>query len=128
MKSSKNRLVQWTAGVLLAAAIGVPCAYAQQQSDSGATASAPAPTSTPAQNRRAIRKADRLLSKQVRVALVRVKGLDSGRIVVIARSGDVTLGGSVPEAGQIALAHAAAQGVSGVHSVTDSLSVQAAGQ
>lgn len=126
MKSNKNRLAQWTAGVLLAAALGAQAAYAQPQGDSAVTASAP--TMTPAQNRRAIRKADRLLAKQVRRALVRVKGLDSTQIVVIARGGDVTLGGSVPEAGQIALAHTAAQGVSGVRSVSDSLSVKAPGQ
>jgi hyperosmotically inducible periplasmic protein len=128
MKSNKNRLAQWTAGVLLAAAIGAPSAYAQPQGDSGVAASAPAPAMTPAQNRRAIRKADHLLAKQVRRALVHVKGLDSTQVVVVAHGGDVTLGGSVPEAGQIALAHTAAQGVSGVHSVRDSLSVKAPGQ
>lgn len=128
MKSNKNRLAQWTAGVLLAAAIGIPAAHAQPQGDSGVTASAPAPAMTPAQNRRAMRKADRLLAKQVRRALVHVKGLDSTRIVVIARGGDVTLGGSVPEAGQIGLAHTAAQGVSGVRSVSDSLNLKAQGQ
>ena len=130
MKSNKNRLAQWTAGVLLAAALGAPAAHAQPQGDSGVAASAPAPAPamTPAQNRRAIRKADHLLAKQVRRALVHVKGLDSTQVVVVAHGGDVTLGGSVPEAGQIALAHAAAQGVSGVRSVRDSLSVKAPGQ
>ncbi|WP_296663621.1 BON domain-containing protein [Paraburkholderia sp.] len=128
MKANKNKLAQWTAGVLLAAAIGTPGAHAQPQpqGDSGMTASVPA--ATPAQTRRATRKADRLLAKQVRRALVRVKGLDSSRIVVIARGGDVTLGGSVPEAEQTGVAHAAAAGVSGVRNVTDNLSVKAPGQ
>lgn len=126
MKSDMNRMVQWTAGALIAAAIGTTSAYAQQPGDSGVAASAPATSA--AQSRRAIHKADRLLAKQVRRALVRVKGLDSSRIVVIARSGDVTLGGSVPEAGQTGLALAAARGVSGVSNVSSSLGVKAAGQ
>lgn len=125
----KNRLVRWTAGALFVTAIGAfgaLGAYAQPQGGSDVIASAPA--TTPAQSKGAIRKADRLLAKQVRQALVRVKGLDSGRIDVIARSGKITLGGSVPEAGQIDLAIASAKGASGVSDVTNSLSVKAPGQ
>lgn len=121
----KNRFSPWAVSVLLAAAIGTPCAYAQPLEDAGVTGSASA---TPAQNSKAIRKADRRLAKQVRSALVQVKGLNSERIVVSARSGSVTLGGSVPEAAQSGLAVAAAKAVSGVSNVTDSLTVKAPGQ
>ena len=122
----KNRFSPWAVSVLLAAAIGTPCAHAQPLEDAGVTGSASA--ATPAQNSKAIRKADRRLAKQVRHALVQVKGLDSERIVVSARSGSVTLGGSVPEAAQSGLAVAAAKAVSGVSNVTDSLTVKAPGQ
>lgn len=133
MKVKNDKVVRWTAWALLAAAMGVfggPGAYAQIPAPAGSdvTASGATAAATPAQNRRAIRKADRLLAKQVRQALVHVKGLDSGRVVVVARSGAVTLGGSVPEAGQIDLAIAAAKGVRGVVDVTNGLSVKAAGQ
>ena len=122
----KYSVTPWAAYLLLAAAIGTPCAYAQPQEGSGVTGSTLA--ATPERSSKSIRKADRQLAKQVRHALVQVKGLDSERIVVIARSGSVTLGGSVPEAAQSGLAVTAAKGVSGVSNVTDSLSVKAPGQ
>ncbi|SDC80133.1 BON domain-containing protein [Paraburkholderia lycopersici] len=128
MSVKMKRLDLWMAAALLAAIIGVPGAYAQSQGDSGVAASAPAAVSAPAQSRKEKRRADRALAKTVRRALVRVKGLDSGRIVVIAQGGAVTLGGSVPDAGQIDVAVAAAKGVNGVRDVTSSLSVKAPGQ
>jgi hyperosmotically inducible protein len=73
------------------------------------------------------RKANRLLSKQVRTALAKVKGLDSGDIVVIAKGSVVTLGGSVPDASQMPLAVTAAQGVQGVTEVHNTLSIKARG-
>ncbi|CAB3788579.1 hypothetical protein LMG28688_02716 [Paraburkholderia caffeinitolerans] len=121
-----NRLVRWSAGLLLAATIGAHGAHAQPAFGSGVAASSPA--MIPAQTKREMRKADRLLAKQVRRELVRVKGLDSSRIVAVARGGQITLGGSVPEADQIGLAMEAAKHVSGVSEVTNSLNVKAPGQ
>lgn len=66
--------------------------------------------------------------KQVRSALVRVKGLDSGSVVVVANGSVVTLGGSVPDASQIPTAVSAAQGVKGVSEVHNSLTIKARGQ
>lgn len=71
-----------------------------------------------------IRKASHLLEKQVRRALVRVKGLDSTNMVVVARGGVVTLSGSVPDASQIPLAVSGSQHVSGVTEAHDSLQVR----
>jgi hyperosmotically inducible periplasmic protein len=76
---------------------------------------------------KAIRKANRLLSKQVHRVLVKIKGLDSSAIVVIAKGSVITLGGSVPDASQIPLAVSAAQGVQGVSQVHNSLAIKQPG-
>lgn len=98
-----------------------------QDPSSGAAASAPAMSSAPP-SAKAMRKANRLLSKSVQRALVKVKALDSSNIVVSARNGAILLGGTVPEADQIPMAVTAAQGVSGVQSVQNALRVRAVGQ
>ena len=67
--------------------------------------------------------ANHQLGHQVRSALSKTKGLDVSHIAVRARGGVVTLTGSVPAEGQIALAGDAAKGVAGVTSVTNKLSV-----
>ena len=106
--------------------LGTASAWAQDQS-SGAMASAPAMSST-AQSPKAMRKANRLLQKNVQRTLVKVKGLDSSNIVVSAKNGAILLGGTVPEADQMQLAVTAAQGVNGVQSVQNALRVRAVGQ
>jgi hyperosmotically inducible periplasmic protein len=106
--------------------LGTASAWAQDQS-SDAAASAPAMSST-AQSPKAMRKANRLLSKNVQRALVKVKGLDTSNVVVSAKNGAILLGGTVPEADQIQLAVTTAQGVSGVTSVQNALRVRAIGQ
>jgi hyperosmotically inducible periplasmic protein len=106
--------------------LGMASAWAQDQG-SGAAANAPAMASTP-QGYKAVRKANRLLSKNVLRALVKVKGMDSTNIVVSAKNGAILLGGTVPEGDQIQMAVAAAEGVSGVRSVQNALRVNAIGQ
>lgn len=117
----KQTLIKWSVGACVV--LGMTAAYAQ----AGSTGAA-APAASPAQSAKQIRKANRLLAKQVRSALVRVKGLDSSDVVVIAKGSAVTLGGSVPEASQIPLAASAARGVPGVSEVNDALTVKAPGQ
>ncbi|MFP6562050.1 BON domain-containing protein [Paraburkholderia sp. B3] len=97
-------------------ALGATSAYAQG-SETAASAG-------PAPSAKQIRKANHLLEKQIRRALVHVKGLDSTNVVVVARGGVVTLGGSVPDASQIPLAMSGAQRVSGVTEVRNSLQVR----
>ena len=87
--------------------------YAQA---SDAAPAAPAATSSKAANR--------ALVKQVRKALARAKGLEPTRIYTKAVDGVVTLTGSVPEQGQIDIATQAAQGVQGVTSVQNKLTVR----
>jgi len=96
-------------------------AYAQA-SDAAPAAASAAPTA------KQTRAANRSLSRKVRSALAKTNGLSVSNITVRARGGDVTLQGSVPEAGQIAIATQAAQGVAGVNSVKSALTVRAEGQ
>ena len=73
------------AGALVVLAMS--SAYAQgSQSDAAVSQSS---SSVP--SAKAVRKADRLLAKDVRHTLVRVKDLDSSRMVVFAKNGVVTL-------------------------------------
>jgi hyperosmotically inducible periplasmic protein len=118
----KQSLVKWAVGALTV--LSMSAAYAQA-SDTEATASA---TMSPAPTAKEMRKANRLMSKRVRQALVKVKGLDSSAIVVIAKGDKITLGGSVPDASQIPLAVNAAQGVQGVSDVRNTLSIKQPGQ
>ncbi|WP_091784591.1 BON domain-containing protein [Paraburkholderia steynii] len=80
------------------------------------TASGPSAKVTHAENRR--------LQKAVVRSLSHTKGVSSGNILVVARSGVVTLAGSVPDAAQIALAVNAARRVDGVKEVKETLAVR----
>ncbi|HZZ02747.1 BON domain-containing protein [Paraburkholderia sp.] len=72
-----------------------------------------------------MRKADRKLSADVRHALGKTRGIDVTNIFVRARSGAITLTGSVPDSAQISKAEEVARGVAGVTSVTSKISMQA---
>jgi osmotically-inducible protein OsmY len=96
-------------------------AYAQTD------ASAPA-AATSAPTAKQTKQANRALQRKVRSTLARTKGLSMSNLTVRARGGDVTLQGSVPDAGQIPIATQAAQGVAGVNSVKSALTVRAEGQ
>jgi hyperosmotically inducible periplasmic protein len=93
---------------------------AHAQASDAMTASAPAAPSAKA-GKKQVRAANRTLAKAVRKALYSTKGLVASNITVLARSGVVTLNGTVPEQGQIDLAGQAAQGVSGVTSVKNNV-------
>lgn len=97
-------------------------AYAQS---SDATA---APATTAAPSAKSTKAANRALQRSVRKTLSRTKGLSVNNITVRARSGAVTLEGSVPEQPQVDLATQAAQGVPGVTSVKNALTIRAIGQ
>ena len=115
-------LIKWAVGAFVV--FGTVAAYAQ----SSDTASTNAATENPAPSAKQVRKANRLLAKQVRSALVRVKGLDSSGITPIVKGSVVTLGGSVPDASQMPLAVSAAQGVAGVSEVHNSLTIKTPGE
>jgi hyperosmotically inducible periplasmic protein len=77
---------------------------------------------------KAMRKTDRTLARKVRGALAKSEGISVANVVVRARSGAVTLEGTVPEEDQIGQAVQIAQGVAGVTSVKNALSIRPVGQ
>jgi hyperosmotically inducible protein len=95
-------------------------AFAQSSDATSNAVAAPSAAQAKASNR--------ALQKSVRHTLARTKGLDLTNIKVRARSGAVTLEGSVPELPQSDLAAQAAGGVAGVTSVKNALTVRAVGQ
>ncbi|MFM0167771.1 BON domain-containing protein [Paraburkholderia sediminicola] len=76
---------------------------------------------------KAIRQANRALSKKVLVALSK-NGVTTSRLNVIAKGGAVTLAGSVTDSTQIDKAGQIAKGVPGVTSVKNSLTLKEVGQ
>lgn len=120
MQSIKS--IRGVAGALLMA--GTVLGHAQAGT---ADAGSAVPASASGANKTAVRAENRRLQKDVLRNLSTTKGLNMSNIVVVARSGIVTLGGSVPEAGQIELAVAAARGVGGVAEVKSNLVVRPEG-
>jgi osmotically-inducible protein OsmY len=82
-----------------------------------------APVRPYASDAKAAKTADRALQKSVIRALSRTKGLRATTITVRARNGVVTLEGTVPEQSQMGLATQAAEGVEGVTSVMNALTL-----
>ncbi|RDJ99870.1 BON domain-containing protein [Paraburkholderia lacunae] len=99
-------------------------AYAQS-SDAAAPAAASAMSAKPS---KADKAANRALGRKVRSTLSKTKGLSVANITVRARGGAVTLEGTVPEQPQVDLATQAAQGVAGVTSVKNALTIRPIGQ
>ncbi|MFM0594332.1 MULTISPECIES: BON domain-containing protein [Paraburkholderia] len=99
-------------------------AYAQS---SDAMAAAPMAASS-APSAKQAKAANRALGRKVRSVLAKTKGLSVNNITVRARGGAVTLAGSVPEQQQVDLATTAAQGVAGVTSVKNALTIRPVGQ
>lgn len=96
-------------------------AYAQS-SDAIATADTAATS-----NAKSIRASNRALQRSVRRALSKIKGLSIANVTVQARGGAVTLAGSVPEQSQIDLVTQTAQGVAGVTSVKNAVTIRPVG-
>jgi hyperosmotically inducible periplasmic protein len=88
---------------------------------SGSDTTKPATQAT--QATQATKAADRALQKRVVQALSTIRGLRAMGITVRARNGAVTLEGWVPEQAQIELAGKTAQGVNGVTSVDNALTL-----
>ena len=110
---------------LIACAATSVSSLAQSSSDtSNATVNAVSASDSVASSPKAIRAANRALTKQVLKTLSRTRQLDSSRIFVKARNGNVTLSGTVPEADQMPLAMSATQRVAGVSSVSNMLRLQ----
>jgi osmotically-inducible protein OsmY len=70
------------------------------------------------------RAANRALRRKVYAAIVKHKEIEAGDISVVAKGGAVTLNGTVVDASQIDAVAEIAQGVPGVTSVTNKLTVK----
>ncbi|WP_167282639.1 BON domain-containing protein [Paraburkholderia sp. Cy-641] len=77
---------------------------------------------------RGLKRADHALAKSVQRALGKTRGIDASRVFVRARSGVVTLTGTVPSAEQIPRVVQVVEGVAGVHAVVNRLVMQSGGQ
>lgn len=108
-----RHIVHALSAAVLALSIGAAHA---QASDTTAAAAPAAPTT-----KKQTRAANHKLAQAVRKALYHTKGLAASNITVLARSGVVTLDGTVPEQSQIDLAGTTAQGVAGVTSLKNNL-------
>ncbi|CAG9272310.1 BON domain-containing protein [Paraburkholderia unamae] len=112
----KSVAILKTLGAALCLTVACSVSYAQD------TASAPAATTSAAPATTA-KKADRKLGYTVRKALSKTQGVDVSNISVRSHGGAITLTGSVPDQGQIDKAGEVAQGVAGVKSVSNKLTV-----
>jgi hyperosmotically inducible periplasmic protein len=120
----KKAMTMLSALAMLSASAAV---FAQGAIDSGAAASA-SPASSKAKPTASAKAANRKLSKDVRRALSRAKDVSVSNINVRAMNGAVTLAGTVPDESQIDKAAHVAQGVAGVTSVKNALTVRPVGQ
>ncbi|MGF6610798.1 hyperosmotically inducible protein [Paraburkholderia sp. WSM4175] len=121
MKS--NRAARYIGGALLALVV-----FGANAKGASATASTPAASAASGESKSAARAANRELQKKVRRALAHTKGLNASGIAVRAHDGTLTLQGWVPEQSQIRLALRTAQGVPGVVSVNNQLTIRPVGQ
>ncbi|CAB3705477.1 BON domain-containing protein [Paraburkholderia rhynchosiae] len=96
-----------------------------QSSDAAA---APAAAASSAATGKQAKAANRSLARKVRSTLAKTKGVSVANINVRARGGAVTLAGTVPDQSQVDVATQAAQGVAGVTSVKNALTVRPVGQ
>ncbi|WP_244830307.1 BON domain-containing protein [Caballeronia sp. TF1N1] len=107
------------AAFMLAASIGGSSgAHAQ-----GSYAASSVPASDAKASKAASKAADRALQKSVLRALSKTRGLRVASITVRASEGAVILEGTVPEEAQIGLATQVAEGVEGVKSVKNALTL-----
>lgn len=119
---SSTKTVRMALAVMFAAFTLI--AVAQEQIPlRGVVAASAASQATQPLTGRTARKANRTLVKKVSRVLARTRGLDSGRILIRARDGVVTLSGTVPDSGQVMLAVDAAQRTDGVRAVQNQLRI-----
>jgi osmotically-inducible protein OsmY len=115
-------VVQFALVIASAATIAPFPVFAQGSNSSEPVALAGAGSAPSA---KAVRAANRKLAKNVRTAMANAKDIEMTHIFVYAKSGVVTLSGSVPKSNQVDRAGEIAKSVTGVSSVDNRLSVYA---
>ncbi|HVE10053.1 MAG TPA: BON domain-containing protein [Paraburkholderia sp.] len=113
-----NKLGCATGVLLLASSI-----HAWSQTSDAADATVASAPASGVASQKSTKQANRALRKQVYTAIGKVKAIDAGNISVTARSGVVTLNGTVKDASQVGQVADIARGVPGVTSVNNKLSV-----
>lgn len=118
----KNRRVfgVMAGALVIAACIGTAVRADEAVSVPQTAASAAAGSMTA----KSVRQANRALRKKIYAALARHKEIDAGTISITAKSGAVTINGTVPEAAQIDEVAEIAKQVPGVTSLNNRLTVQ----
>src|SRR6516225_4628308 len=114
-------------GIASAALIALASVHAWGQpgaTEASAASNATAVAASGGTTARDIRKANRALRKKVYAAIAKYKEINAGDISVVAKSGAVTLDGTVVDASQIDKVAEIARGVPGVTSVTNRLTIQ----
>jgi hyperosmotically inducible protein len=111
------------AGAVLFALASVH-AWAQPGASEASASNATAVAASGGMTAKDVRKANRALRRKVYAAIVRHKEISAGDISVVAKGGAVTLNGTVVDASQIDKVADIAQGVPGVTSVTNRLTVK----
>jgi len=114
-----------TAKLMIGVAAVSASFYGNAQSGASAPASASAPAMASAANggKTSSKAADRALRRKILTALADTKGMRAAGITVRATDGDVLLEGWVPEVAQIEQATRVAQGVPGVKTVRNTLTL-----
>ncbi|WP_233805552.1 BON domain-containing protein [Paraburkholderia sp. HP33-1] len=107
----------------LVKALGIALCVASASSAYAQASDAQAPAATTAAPATSNRAADRKLGRDVRRALARAQGFNVSNVFVRARSGAVTLTGSVPDGSMIQQAADVTKGVPGVTSVNNRLTL-----
>jgi hyperosmotically inducible periplasmic protein len=116
-EESSMKTVKTLSALCLTAAMAIPLYSWAQASDAMSGAAPAAPMSKKAT------PADKALARSVRKALSKTQGFDVSGVFVKARGGAVVLSGTVKSGDQIQQATSVAQGVSGVTSVSNKLTL-----
>jgi osmotically-inducible protein OsmY len=111
-------------GIASAALIMLASVHAWAQASASAASNATAVAASGGKTARDMRTANRALRKKVYASIAKYKEINAGDISVVAKSGAVTLNGTVVDALQIDKVAQIAQGVPGVISVTNRLTVE----
>ncbi|MEX3934383.1 BON domain-containing protein [Paraburkholderia phymatum] len=114
----------WALGIAGGVLIASASVHAWAQAGASTASNGTAIAASGSMSAKDIRKADRALRRKVYSAIVTHKAINAGNISVIAKSGAVTLDGTVVDASQIDKVSEIARGVPGVTSVTNRLTVK----
>ncbi|WP_244206718.1 BON domain-containing protein [Caballeronia pedi] len=110
-------------GKLMVALAALSASLYVHAQETASTPVASAATSAASAGKTSAKAADRALRRRILTALAKAKGMRANGVTVRATNGDVILEGWVPEEAQIEQATRVTQGVQGVKSVRNTLTL-----